>query len=255
MEYSELLAEDESWNAFEKALEEAVQSYVQSLRSHLTEEYNNYNITVRGLESDEELLDALGLEDYDVTVSAEDQDFRMYDIELPGADEPLMIEAERSVAESSVASDEDRETVAYNMVSRSGQETKFRNIRSEFCRLTQPDVVNGDVPVFYRDGDTNPLKKLDSWEEVDKRDFMQKAVERYEDSFPADVDFDLELGFDSGKGWRIYEFDFSDIDEKLHLEMSLRSRGFGFNWRPDDYEERYHNFVREGFAEALEDVQ
>lgn len=115
MEYGQRLVEDESWEVFESALETAVEGYVESLQSHLTEEYSNYNITFSGLESEDEFLEVLGLNEYGVDLSANDGDFRMYDIDLPDVEESVMVEVERSVAESSIASDEDRETVAYSM--------------------------------------------------------------------------------------------------------------------------------------------
>ncbi len=254
MEYSQRLAEEDSWEAFESALTGAVEGYVESLQEHLTDEYSNYNITFSGVESDEDFLEVLGLDEYGINLSASEGDFRMYDIELPDIEESLMIEVEKSVAESSIASDEDRETVAYTLENRSDHGRKFKNIRSEFCCLTQPDAVKKNNPVFYRDGVENPLRKLDSWEVFDQYEVMQDAVRRYEENFPVDLDFDVELGFDSGKGWRIYEFDFEDVDEPLHLEVTLRDRGFSFNWRPDEYGMRYKNFVRNGFAEAIENI-
>jgi hypothetical protein len=257
MAYSEKLVEEESWDAFDSALEEAVENYAESLQEHLTEEYSNYNITLRNKSSDEEFLEVLGLNDYGVELSASDRNFRSYDINLPDIEEHLIIEVERSVAENSIASDEDRETVAYTMDLRSDHESKFRNIRSEFCRLTQPDTVKENNPVFYREGVRNPLRQLDSWDDFDENEIMEKAIDFYEESFtsyPVEADFDVELGFDSGKGWRIYEFDFDDVDEPLHLEITLRDRGFSLNWRPDEYQLRYKNFIREGFAEAIETV-
>lgn len=255
MAYSEKLVEEESWDAFDSALEEAVENYAESLQEHLTEEYSNYNITFRDLETDEDFLEVLGLNEYGVELSASDGDFRAYDVDLPDINEPLMLEVERSIAENSSAGDEDRETVAYTMTPRSGHERKFRNIRAEFCRITQPDTVEEDNPVFYRSGERHPLRQLESWEAFDNNNIMEKAIEFYEQSYPVDADFDVELGFDSGKGWRIYEFDFGDVNEPLHLEISLRdTAGFSMNWRPDDYVRRYRNFVREGFAEAIETV-
>lgn len=253
MEYSERLAAEDSWGAFESALDEAVDNYVESLQKHLTEEYSNYNITFHGFETDEDFLEVLGLNDYDVTRSASDRDLRAYDVDLPDIEEPLILEVERSVAENSSAGDEDRETVAYTMTPRSEHERKFKNIRSEFCRITRPDAVEDNIPIFYRPGEKHPLRQLDSWDAFDRNSIMKKAIEFYEESYPVGADFDVELGFDSGKGWRIYEFDFDDIDEPLHLEISLRKNsGFSMNWRPDDYVRRYRNFVREGFAEAIE---
>ncbi len=254
MEYSQRLAEDESWEVFESALETAVEGYVESLQNHLTEEYSNYNITFSGLESDDEFLEVLGLNEYGMDLSANDGDFRMYDIDLPDVEESVMVEVERSVAESSIASDEDRETVAYSMHPRSDHERKFKNIKSEFCRVTRPDSIKEGNPVFYREGRENPLRQLETWSDFDQHEVMDKAISFYEESFPEDVDFDVELGFDSGKDWRIYEFDFEDVDEPLHLEISLRDRGFSLNWRPDSYDLRYRNFVREGFAKAVEAV-
>lgn len=252
MAYNDRLASDDSWRAFEEALEESVHNYVESFADHLADDYENYNVTVRGIDSREELVDILGLEDYSVNLSAEDGDFRAYDIDLPDVEQPLMVEVERSVAENSIAGDEDRETVAYTMIARSDYDRKFENIRSEFCRVTSPDTVQEDSPVFYRPGKEHPLRQIDSWEVFDDEEIMKQAVDFYEESYGVEAEFDVELGFDSGKDWRIYEFDFDDIDEPLHLEIALRDFGFSMNWRPDEYGLRYRNFVREGFAKVIE---
>lgn len=254
MSKREYFEDDDSWDTFENALDEAVQNYVEDFADHLAEDYNNYNVTIQGVDSSDELIDLLGLDNYEVEVSAAGEDIRSYDIHLPDSEEPVLVDVERSVADNSIASDEDRETVAYNLIPRSEEDMKLRNIYSEFCRLTFPDGIEEDVPLFYRSGDESPLAKVSSWEFFDEEDLMQKAVEKYEETYGAEADFSVELGFESGKDWRIYEFDFDDIDEVLHLELSLRGNGFSMNWKQDEHQLRYRNFVREGFAEAIEEL-
>jgi hypothetical protein len=255
MGYKEGLARDEdSWRVFEEALEEAVQGYVEGFVDHLAEDYGESRVTVKGVDDREELIDVLGLDDYSVELEASDDGMRAYNIHLPEIEDPLLVDVERSVDESSIAADEDRETVAYHLIQRSEEDMKFRNVRSEFQRITRPDGVDGNVSLFYRSGNEEPLSEVSSWEFFDEKDLMEWAVERYEDAYPGEADFDVELLADSGKDWRIYEFDFDDLEEPMHLEITLRGNGFSMNWKQEENDLRYRNFVRFGFAEAIEEL-
>lgn len=255
MDYSEgLVKEEGACDVFEEALGEAVEGYVEGLADHLVEEYEECSVTVKGLEGREDLIDVLGLRDYGIELEASDEDMRAYNIHLPDKEEPMLVDVERSVDESSYASDEDRETVAYHLIPRSEDDMKFRNVRSEFQRITRPDGVEGDVSLFYRPGDAEPITEVSSWEFFDEEDLMEKAVEKYEKEYPGAADFDVELMADSGKGWRIYEFDFNDLDEPMHLEITLRGNSFSMNWKQDKNDLRYRNFVQFGFAEAIDEL-
>lgn len=254
MGYREGLVQEDSWNVFEEALEEAVWGYVEGLADHLAGEYEDYDVTVEGLEGREDLITALGFDNYNVELEASDGDMRAYNIHLPDVEEPMLVDVERSIVESSNASDEDRETVAYHLIPRSEEDMKFRNVRSEFQRVTRPDSVEGNVSLFYRSGDTDPLAQVSSWDFFDEKDLMGRAVEKYQDSYPAETDFDVELLADSGKDWRIYEFDFEDLEEPMHLEITVKGNGFTMDWKQDKNDLRYRNFIQFGFAEAIEEL-
>jgi hypothetical protein len=254
MAYREGLVQEDSWDVFEKALEEAVQGYVEGLAEHLVEEYEDYSVTVRGLDGKEDMIDVLGLDDYSVELEASDGDMRAYNLHLPESENPLLIDVERSVDESSIAGDEDRETVAYHLIPRSEEDMRFRNVRSEFQRVTRPDSVEGNVSLFYRSGDSDPLAEVSSWEFFDEKGLMDRAVKKYEENYPGTADFDVELLADSRKDWRIYEFDFDDMEEPMHLEITLRRKGFSMNWKQEEKDLRYRNFVQFGFAEAIDEL-
>jgi len=258
MDYREGLVQEDSWSVFDEALDEAVESYVEDFSDHLAEGYEQSEVAFEGLDSREDLVDVLGLVDYSVELVAEAEGLRAYNIGLPDVDSDLLMDVERSVAQSNYASDEDRETVAYNMNLRSDHSLKFGNIRSEFQRLTRPDVVKGDVSIFFRPGEEAVVDRVSSWDFFDDNDLMDLAVEKYEDNYEGDfeagVDFDVELLADSGKDWRIYEFDFEDLEEPMHLEITMRDYGFSLNWKQDGNDLRYRNFVEYGFAEAIDEL-
>lgn len=254
MDYRQGLLQEDSWGVFERALEDAVESYVEDLAEHLADEYADYEVTVKGLDGKEDLISALGLNDYSVELEAADDGIRAYNIHLPELEDPLLVDVERSVDESSMSSDEDREAVAYHLIPRSEEDMKFRNIRSEFQKLTTPDAVEGNVSVFYRSGDVEPMAEVSSWEFFDNEGLMDRAIEIYEENYPGETDFDVELLADSGKDWRIYEFDFDDVGEPMHLEITLRGNAFSMNWKQDENGLRYRNFVQFGFAEAIEEL-
>lgn len=254
MDYREGLVGDDSWSVFESALEDAVGSYVEGFAEHLADEYSDSDVDVRGLDDKEDFISVLGLDDYSVELEASDRSMRAYNIHLPELDDPMLVDVERSVDESSKSSDEERETVAYHFIPRSDEDLKFRNIRAEFQRLTTPDSVEGNVSLFYKSGDIEPMAEVSSWEFFDEEDLMDRALEKYEDRYPGEAEFDVELLADSGKDWRIYEFSFGDVDDPMHLEISLRGNGFSMNWKQDEKGLRYRNFVQFGFAEAIEEL-
>lgn len=258
MDYREGLIQDDSWGVFEEALDEAVGSYVEDLSGHLAEDYDDSSFVFESNDSRDELLEAWRSGDYGIELVAQDDGLRAYNIALPGLDSDLLVDVERSVAESNYASDEDRETVAYDMVLRSDHEMKFNNIRSEFQKITRPDAVEEDVSMFFRPGKEGMVGRVSSWEFFDENDLMELAVEKYEENYTGDfeagVDFDVELLADSGKDWRIYEFDFEDIEDSMHLEITMRDYGFSLNWKQDVNDLRYRNFVEYGFAEAVDEL-
>lgn len=258
MGYRQSLVKEESWESFEQALEEAVSNYTDSFAKHLAEDYSNYNVDVKGLDSTDEVIDVLGLDDYGIELSGETEDFRAYDIHLPEYDEPLLLDVERSVSESSIASDEERETVAYSLEPRSEEDLKLGNIISEFQKVTRPDAVEGNVSLFFRAGEDTILSQASSWEFFDEKGLMEKAVDKFEQTYPVkedtELDFEVELFADPDRDWRIYEFDFEDLDEKQYLEITLRGNGFSMNWKQNENDLRYRNFIEHGFSEALEDL-
>lgn len=254
MEYRDGLVSEEGWDTFENALEGAVEEYVEGLADHLSADYERYNVTIRGIDSKEQIIDVLGLDNFSIEVSGGDEEVRCYDVYLPDLEQPLLLDVERSIADNSNASDEDREVVAYNFVPRSGEDAKFRNIKSIFQKITKPDAVDGNISLFYRSGESEPLAQVSSWGFFDEKNLMDEAVKEYEKSYGADVNFSVDLLADSGRDWRIYEFDFEDIDDPLHLEISLRGNGFSMNWKQDEHALRYRNFVKHGFSEAIENL-
>lgn len=254
MGYRESLVKEDSWESFEEALEEAVSNYTESFAQHLADDYSSYNVDVKGLDSRDKIIEALGLDDYGIELSAEDENIRAYDIHLPEYNEPVLLDVERSVSESSIASDEQRETVAYRLVPRSEENLKLGNIVSEFQKVTIPDAVKGDVSLFFRSGEDTVLSQASSWDFFDEQGLMEKAVDTFRESYPAEENFDVELFADPNRDWRIYEFDFGDIEEKQYLEITLRGNSFSMNWKQNENDLRYKNFIEHGFSEALEDL-